>query len=352
MNAPASGPADLSSATVSVPVPEPSRPLVSLLLIAFRQPETVGTAVAAALAQSYSPLEIIVSDDASPDTTFAAMQAALAGYHGPHTVRLNRNARNLGIGAHLSHLAAKARGELLVVAAGDDVSLPERCEHIVAAWLAHDRRPDLIASALIDLDADGAAHGKIVPDDLGTYRSAADWLARPPHVVGAAHAWSRRLFDRFGPLAEGVVGEDLIMVLRAILSGGAISLPEPLVGYRRGGLSRRRRTLSADDVVARLLKNNRGALVELRQLLADAATAGQLGALQGALEARLAREHFIRDLFATGSLAARLRLALRSEDVPATVRLRMLAYAAFPGLLAPWFLAKRLFHSGRMKPGD
>ena len=52
------------------------------------------------------------------------MQAAVAGYRGPHRIVLNRNPANLGIGAHLSQLVAMSRGELLFVAAGDDVSLP------------------------------------------------------------------------------------------------------------------------------------------------------------------------------------------------------------------------------------
>ena len=87
------------------------QPLVSMLLIAYRQPDTIARAIRAALAQTYSPLEIIASDDASDDATFEAMQAALAGYQGPHRIVLNRNSTNLGIGAHLSHLVGMSSGE-------------------------------------------------------------------------------------------------------------------------------------------------------------------------------------------------------------------------------------------------
>lgn len=318
------------------------RPLVSVLLIAFNQQATIAQAIAGALAQSYSPLEIIVSDDASGDDTYGAMQAALAGYAGPHRVVLNRNPVNLGIGAHLSHLVTLSHGELLFVAAGDDVSLPQRCERVVDAWLASERRLDLVASALVDIDAAGGAHATIVPTDLSGYRDAADWLARPPHVVGAAQAWTRRVFERFGPLPAGVVAEDLIMALRAIMSGGATTLAEPLVRYRRGGVSRRRRALRAQDVVARLLKNNRSSLVELPQLLADASLAGQIDAVGAALSARLARERYIRDVFAATTLRARCHACAGARGVALGVRVRMFVYAAFPQLLAPWFFVKRL----------
>ena len=315
---------------------------MSILLIAYEQQATVAEAIAGALAQTYSPLELVVSDDASRDGTFAAMQAALAGYRGPHRVVLNRNERNLGIGAHLSRAVALSRGELLFVAAGDDVSLPQRCERVVEAWLASDRRLDLIASALDDVDEHGAVHARIAPSDLSTYRDAADWIARPPFVVGAAQAWTRRVFDRFGALPEGVVAEDLLMVFRAIVSGGAATLAEPLVRYRRGGISRRRRAMRAHDVVERLLRNNRHSLVELPQLLADARVAGQLPAVEAPLQRQLAREVFIRELFAATTLARRLRVVARASAVPLGPRLRFATYAVCPALLAPLFALKRL----------
>ena len=316
-------------------------PLASMLLVAYNQQGTVAEAVAGALAQTWQPLEIVISDDASTDGTFAAIQAAIAGYGGPHRIALNRNPVNLGIGAHLSRCVALSGGEMLFVAAGDDVSMPQRCERVMQAWIASGCTLDLIASELIDVDEAGITHEKITPTDLSTYRNASDWLARPPNVVGAAQAWTRRVFDRFGPLPQGVVAEDLVMVLRAVMSGGAVTLEEPLVRYRRGGLSFRRRALHAQDVVDALLKNNRSALVELPLLMADARTAGQLPLVEAALTARLTRERFIRDLFEADSLTARVRLLVGTPAVPLSSRIRMFAYAACPALLAPFFALKR-----------
>lgn len=322
--------------------PASALPLASMLLIGYNQEAVIGEAIAGALAQTYEPLEIVISDDASSDGTFAAMQRAVEGYAGPHTIRLNRNPVNLGVGAHLSRLVELSHGEMLFVTAGDDVSLPARCERVMQAWQEHDRRPDLIAAAMTDVDAQGLAHGTIVPTDLADYHHAADWLARPPFVVGAAQAWTRRLFDRFGPLRPGVVGEDLILVLRAIGSGGAITLAEPLVRYRRGGVSRRVRNLRAADVIARLRKNNRGALAELPQLLADAAVMGQLATVESALRARLSRERFVHEVFAAGAIGGKFRAVWRARDVALATRLRIGVYAICPWLYAPFFFVKRL----------
>jgi glycosyltransferase involved in cell wall biosynthesis len=324
-----------------------STPLASILLIAYNQQTTIDEAIAGALAQTYSPLEIIVSDDCSGDATWLRIQEALADYHGPHTVRLSRNERNLGVGAHLSRLAEMARGELLFVAAGDDVSLPQRCERVVHAWLEHDRKPDLIAARLVDIDAQGHVQGEIAPSNLQDWRTLSDWVAGPPHVVGAAQAWTKRLFDRFGALPEGTVAEDLVMVFRAIGSGGALTVPEALVRYRRGGISRRVRNLYARDVVQRLLKNNRHALVETRQMLRDAQVMGRLDEVGEHLQATLAREEFIATLFAATGLAQHFRIAWAARAVPVVLRLRLFTYAALPWLLAPFFALKRALTPNR-----
>ena len=327
--------------TVAEDVGAAARPLASMLLMAYNQQATVREAVAGALAQSYQPLEIVISDDASSDATFEAMQQAVADYRGPHTLVLNRNSVNLGIGAHLSRLVELSKGEMLFVADGDDVSLPERCTRVMQAWAAQGQRADLIASGLLDIDEHGESHGTIVPSDLARYRNAADWLARPPFVIGAAQAWTRRVFERFGPLPRGVVAEDLIMAFRAIGAGGAFTLAESLVQYRRGGVSRRVKNRRADDVIRRLQKNNRSALVELPQLLADAAAMGQLEVVRPGLTARLARERFIHDVFAERSLTAKLRVLWDSRTVALTTRLRIGLYAICPGIFAPFFFLKR-----------
>jgi len=324
-----------------------TRPLCSMLLLAYQQQGCIAQAIDGALAQTYSPLEIVISDDASDDATWAVIQRRVAGYAGPHRLVLNRNASNLGIGAHISRALALSHGELLFVAAGDDVSLPQRCDRVVDAWLAAGRKPDLIASCLNDMDADGLTHGVIRPTNLAGYRHGGDWLARPPFVVGAAQAWTRRVFDRFGPLPAGVVGEDLLMVFRAVCSGGAITLPEALVNYRRGGVSRRERALTAADVTRRLLNSNRAALVELPQLLADARVAGQVDAVGPALRQRLARAQFTERIFAAPGAFAAAQVALAGTGVPAALRLRLLVYAAAPGLLAPFFALKRRLARGR-----
>jgi cellulose synthase/poly-beta-1,6-N-acetylglucosamine synthase-like glycosyltransferase len=48
---------------------ECSRPLISFCLLTYNQAPFIREAIEAALAQTYSPLEIIISDDFSNDNT-------------------------------------------------------------------------------------------------------------------------------------------------------------------------------------------------------------------------------------------------------------------------------------------
>lgn len=338
---------DSQSSNSSPAASAAERPLVTMLLIAYNQAGQIGDAVRSALAQTYQPLEIIISDDASSDATFAAIEAALAGYSGPHRVITRRNATNQGISAHLSQIAQLAHGELLFVAAGDDMSAPERCERVVDCWLGHGRRPDLIATDLADMDETGQVHERMSPTELDTYRSFDDWLAGRPWLIGAAHTWSKRLFDRFGPMLPGAAAEDQIMVLRAILSGGAISLREPLVHYRRGGLSRKRRYGSVDELIARMRQSNRYGLAELAQLQRDAEIGGVGERMRAAMAPKLAREQFIRAMFEAGSLGERIRLLIGSAGVKLGLRVRMFLYASCPAVYAPGIWLKRVVRKAR-----
>jgi glycosyltransferase involved in cell wall biosynthesis len=311
-----------------------------VLLIAYNQQHVIADAVRSVLAQTYTPLEILISDDCSPDRTFALIQQTARDYAGPHRVVLNRNERNEGISAHLSKLARMSRGKLLFVAAGDDISVPDRCSRVVEFWLQHDSKPDLIATDLADLDSSGQTCGRLSPTDLGKYRSFEDWLADRPHVVGAAHTWSRRLFERFGDIMPGAMAEDQIMTFRAVMSGGALSLREPLVLYRRGGLSQKRRWKSVHDFIARIEQTNRFALAEVAQLLLDADTAGVGPRMREALAAKQARENYTRDMFSADNLRDKVRLMASASRVAIGLRLRMFLYATCPVVYSPIFAVK------------
>jgi hypothetical protein len=164
------------------------------------------------------------------------MQEAVAGYAGPHKVVLNRNESNLGVGGHINLLLEKAAGELIVLAAGDDISAPERVSRTVALWLDNDRKFDSIWTKATLIDAQGRATGQWAspPSSDPLHQQVAELI---PALVGCSQATTKRMLHRFGPLPRDVVIEDKCLGFRALVSGGCGYVDEPLVRYRIHGES-------------------------------------------------------------------------------------------------------------------
>ncbi len=213
-------------------------PAVSLLLLAYEQARFVREAAEAALAQEGVDLEVILSDDASRDDTFEILEDVARRYKGPHCVILNRSRENLGHG-HLNELVSMARGDLLVVAHGDDVSLPTRARTLLATWREH--HSALISSNATMIDGHGKVLGRVAADEASHGISTSEIVdgGWQKTLLGATFAFHRSLFDRFGGLPVDTLprrsGDDHLLPFRASLLSGARYLAEPLVAYRVHG---------------------------------------------------------------------------------------------------------------------
>jgi len=270
---------------------------VSVLFLAFNQESFVEQAAKSILEQrGIAPLEILLSDDASTDATFEILQTLAEQYRGPHQVRVRRNERNLGIGAHYNALIAESNGQLLITAAGDDLSAPNRAQQILQAWDASGRRADLIASNLQDLNTQGQGGDTIQVDDLAQWLNASDWASRRPYVVGAGQAFTRRLCTQFGPFLPNVVYEDQINTLRAILMGGGLTIAEPLVQYRRGGASAGLAASDAASFLSKTRARHQREVAEIEQMLQDASSVGEEAIVHGALEFAIHRAALLGQL--------------------------------------------------------
>jgi glycosyltransferase involved in cell wall biosynthesis len=310
-------------------------PRLTLAVLSYRQSSYIEDAVRSALGQTGEPIEVLLSDDCSPDDTYAKMQALVAAYHGPHQVVLRRNERNLGIGAHINEVMRLARGELIALMGGDDISLPERAAATLEAYDATKNQVDLLACHVIDMSADGVDLGVLEVDDLAQWQSVEDWVRRHPYVIGAGHAVSRRLVERFGPLQPGMNIEDQVNTLRALCSGGAMTIRRPLVRYRRGGVSAAGDAeLTARDFMHQTRSRNNGHLGLLRQWRADARIAGCAEVVERATQQTFERETFLNSLLSSPNLADRLQVLRRSCGLAFGWRLRKLLYFQWPGIAA------------------
>ncbi len=217
-------------------------PLVSLAIFFYRQEGYVAQAVAGALSQSYGRLEIILSDDGSPDGTFAEIEKAVQDYDGPHRIRLNRNPKNLGLAEHVNKVMGMCSGDIICVGAGDDISLPDRVSDTVAAFA---RFPDAAAVSFVDqrIDEQGkrltssdkaptAAEASMQNISLSMFLSEGGQAQSRLKLSGASRAIRRTVFDNFGPLRPDCPAEDTPLLLRALYLGTIVRCDWPGILYR------------------------------------------------------------------------------------------------------------------------
>ena len=110
------------------------RPLVTFAIVAYNQEEYIREAVEAAFSQEYTPLEIIISDDGSSDKTNEIINVLVKNYNGPHHVKAVQTKSNEGVMSHVLSVVKISHGELIVLAAGDDVSRPNRVQTLFDSW--------------------------------------------------------------------------------------------------------------------------------------------------------------------------------------------------------------------------
>ncbi|MFC1775862.1 glycosyltransferase [Pseudomonadota bacterium] len=218
------------------------RPLITLAIFACNQERFIPSAVEGAFSQTYSPLEIILSDDHSSDRTFALMKAMADAYRGPHKIVVNRNKKNLGIGEHVNKVFDIATGELIVMAAGDDVSLSSRCEVLEKVW-SHENHPMMLLSHWHVIDSMGHVTSKAGkhmneygdPESVqGSQKLLRELLLNGKQLPlhGATAAYNKNVMRTLGTLNSNVIAEDYALFLRSLLIGTVLTVKQPLIQFR------------------------------------------------------------------------------------------------------------------------
>lgn len=210
------------------------RPLISYVLTAYNIESYIKDAVECAFAQTYSPLQIVLSDDCSTDRTFDIMKEMAERYQGPHSVKLNRNSSNLGITGHMNKAYLDlAEGKIIVAAHGDDLSVPERTE-VCYDYLSNHPNCTAVSGGLraVMQLKDGSttpapSHSSIVRQ-IHTYTF--DTCANIP---APSRCFYKKVMDIFGPLHPSCPTEDELISFRSLMLGYNAFLPQILVTYRK-----------------------------------------------------------------------------------------------------------------------
>jgi succinoglycan biosynthesis protein ExoO len=253
-----------------IAAPDGRSPLISVVMANYCGATHLPAALNSVLGQTIRDIEVIVSDDASPDNSCDVVQRF--AQHDPR-VRLISARKNGGPAAARNRALEVAKGEWIAIVDSDDVIDSKRFEILLAtaSGLDADAVADDLQFFAEDSGGDGATLlGKNVSTDpwqVSTeffIRSNTDGSGLP--ALGYLKPVFRRSKIASIRYDESThVGEDYDFLLRFLLDGGRLFLlPEPLYSYRRHAASISHRL--SEDKVLRMIAGQ-DALVTKRETL-------------------------------------------------------------------------------------
>ena len=244
-------------------------PLASIVLLTYKQEDFVEEALRSLLKQDWPNFEIIIADDASPDRTLEVIRETLASVQTTVPVRLLSSEVNRGLATNWNRAVAAASGQVIIAAAGDDFSDPQRVRRAMELFAA-DPQCQALYFGCRTMDA----HGQILENPRHPLRrpqrrslDAAN-LWKGFYFNGATAAYRTSMLRLFGPIDPRCGTEDVSAVVRAQLLGSAVVYPEVLVSWRRHSASLSLRAAGSAGRLSKL-RRARGGHHDARQIRKD-----------------------------------------------------------------------------------
>jgi glycosyltransferase involved in cell wall biosynthesis len=210
----------------------PRAPRVSIGLAVFNGERFLSDAIGSILAQTYTDLELIISDNASTDRTEEICHDYAAS---DPRIRYYRHDRNLGAAVNSNRTFELASGEFFKWAAHDDMLAPEYLERCVAALDAH---PDAVLCQTL-VHQIGERGGFLAIFDSSAPGADSAW---PSDRFAASILTVHYAFDVFGvirtealaktPLHLPYGGSDRVLLAELALEGPFTYVKEPLFIHR------------------------------------------------------------------------------------------------------------------------
>ena len=219
---------------VEPPCDEP--PLISIVLVCYNHERFVAEALEGVLAQTYSPLDIIIVDDCSQDRTAEIVAERLARLSARSDIRFIRNPRNMTVLGTCKIALEAARGEFIVFTCDDDIMLPEMVAEMAKVW--REENVSLVNTNAYYIDENSEPLGRIHHDLDVPPDDTLETLVRDGSnacCFGATMGFERELYLNFGMPPAHLDNFDIMVPFYAYLMKGARFINKPLLKYRVHG---------------------------------------------------------------------------------------------------------------------
>lgn len=210
-------------------------PLVTCILLSYNHERFIEDAIVGLLEQDYDNIEFIISDDASSDNTYKKIQTVTEKYVIEKKIILNKNEENMGLIKHFNKLVSMAKGDIIVVAAGDDISLRNRVSNTVDIFLKN-KNVTFVSfnDEIIDSNNKIISSGNRVKYDGIKIFNLEDFISGEKIPFSAAsRAFRKEIYHTFGDLDQNSITEDTPYIIRGLIMGQTAISSDIAIRYRR-----------------------------------------------------------------------------------------------------------------------
>lgn len=205
---------------------------IAVVLITYNQQDYVVEALDGIRSQSREPDEIIIADDGSTDNT----QSIISEYVKTHNLegkwRLLLSPANRGINENFQNAVESTTSEIIIGMAGDDISLPLRCQLTEDMFLNNKQIAAVLLSGL-KINSNGEIIEEILERDGKLIDDPLPFAKRGYFgILPVGMSFRRELFFVHGGLPFDVPNEDDQTIYRAIIFGGILCSSAKVFKYR------------------------------------------------------------------------------------------------------------------------
>lgn len=217
-------------------------PLISVVMPVYNHEKYVVSAIRSIIEQDLRPLELIMIDDGSTDSSIKKIDDYLASQPLPDGVSVMFHSRpNRGAHHTINEGLTRARGEYLAILNSDDVFLPGRLSRCVG--VAQAQRARMVFTYVNPIDDDGqplshdhrwsAWYADVQMEELDIAPSLSSLLLRYNIAVSSGNlVFHRSVLSDVGYFDDFRYAHDIDYVLRFCLLEEPVILREKLYGYR------------------------------------------------------------------------------------------------------------------------
>ena len=217
------------------------RPLVSIGIPVYNGERSIKQALEALRAQTYDNLELVISDNASTDSTGEICRQYEAQ---DRRIKYFRNPVNVGLYENFRRVVTLATGEYFMWAAADDLKPPTAVEHCVQAILRNDCA--VMAHGIISVRSADGKESAEYPNEIELTDTSVEarirnftYGLRQNAMLFCLHRRTALLQARLG----NHVGQDYLLCLQMCLLGTIEYTPIPVIIYQE-----RKKSLSTNPM--------------------------------------------------------------------------------------------------------